>query len=214
MISHNGALAQLVERLLCKQDVRGSNPLGSTSSRAPKGALFRLVLWRSCLKHGLAFVRDDGDMTRPPQLHRIATPEAMETWRASSLTMHERAVLRRGEDDWLSPADIVSVLVESGLQNPHVITEQAMDIFVRLVARGDVRAGRIDSTSFIPTDAEPATVIETCVAEWRALAPRLPGPGEITWLDLAQDQPRSKPAHGPYELGRKQPTTDCETLEV
>ena len=28
-----GALAQLVERLLCKQDVIGSNPLGSTNSR-------------------------------------------------------------------------------------------------------------------------------------------------------------------------------------
>ena len=27
-----GALAQLVERLLCKQDVNGSNPLGSTIS--------------------------------------------------------------------------------------------------------------------------------------------------------------------------------------
>jgi hypothetical protein len=27
-----GALAQLVERLLCKQDVNGSNPLGSTKS--------------------------------------------------------------------------------------------------------------------------------------------------------------------------------------
>jgi hypothetical protein len=29
-----GALAQLVERLLCKQDVNGSNPLGSTKSPA------------------------------------------------------------------------------------------------------------------------------------------------------------------------------------
>ena len=29
----DGALAQLVERLLCKQDVIGSNPLGSTNSR-------------------------------------------------------------------------------------------------------------------------------------------------------------------------------------
>ena len=29
----SGALAQLVERLLCKQDVIGSNPLGSTISR-------------------------------------------------------------------------------------------------------------------------------------------------------------------------------------
>lgn len=153
----------------------------------------RLAAMDSCLKRGRTSVRDDGDMTRPPQLHRIATPEAMETWRASSRTMHESAVLRRGEDDWVSPADIVSVLVESGQQNPHAITDQAIDIFARLVARGNVRAGRIDSTRFIPTDAEPKTVIETCVAEWRAMAPRFPRPGEITWLDLARDQLQSNP---------------------
>ena len=37
-----GALAQLVERLLCKQDVIGSNPLGSTiiqhDQKAPFGS--------------------------------------------------------------------------------------------------------------------------------------------------------------------------------
>src|SRR5690606_29742676 len=31
-----GALAQLAERLLCKQEVRGSNPLGSTSPEQEK----------------------------------------------------------------------------------------------------------------------------------------------------------------------------------
>lgn len=31
LTSEFGALAQLVERLLCKQNVRGSNPLGSTN---------------------------------------------------------------------------------------------------------------------------------------------------------------------------------------
>jgi hypothetical protein len=31
-IASYGALAQLVERLLCKQDVNGSNPLGSTKA--------------------------------------------------------------------------------------------------------------------------------------------------------------------------------------
>ncbi len=40
-----GALAQLVERLLCKQDVIGSNPLGSTrcfsSALTPVGLLER-----------------------------------------------------------------------------------------------------------------------------------------------------------------------------
>lgn len=67
-------------------------------------------------------MRDDGDMTRPLQPRRIATPEAMAQWRASSPTEHERAVLLRGEDDWLSPADIVSILLESGLQNAGEIT--------------------------------------------------------------------------------------------
>ena len=32
-LSPNGAIAQLVERLLCKQDVDGSNPSGSTIKR-------------------------------------------------------------------------------------------------------------------------------------------------------------------------------------
>jgi len=33
----NGAIAQLVERLLCKQDVVGSTPSGSTTRHAPRG---------------------------------------------------------------------------------------------------------------------------------------------------------------------------------
>ena len=35
--SLSGAIAQLVERLLCKQDVGGSNPSGSTSLRLLNG---------------------------------------------------------------------------------------------------------------------------------------------------------------------------------
>ena len=37
-----GALAQLVERLLCKQDVNGSNPLGSTMPYTGMLPLFRV----------------------------------------------------------------------------------------------------------------------------------------------------------------------------
>lgn len=33
MINEKGGIAQLVERLLCKQDVSGSNPLTSTKER-------------------------------------------------------------------------------------------------------------------------------------------------------------------------------------
>ena len=40
-----GALAQLVERLLCKQDVIGSNPLGSTG---PTGSFAYRARIRNC----------------------------------------------------------------------------------------------------------------------------------------------------------------------
>ena len=38
-----GAIAQLVERLLCKQDVDGSNPSGSTIYSFLKGPIAQLV---------------------------------------------------------------------------------------------------------------------------------------------------------------------------
>ena len=34
MINEEGGIAQLVERLLCKQDVSGSNPLTSTKKKS------------------------------------------------------------------------------------------------------------------------------------------------------------------------------------
>ena len=52
----DGALAQLVERLLCKQDVNGSNPLGSTiSNMIRKHSLFFLVLLGRAHDTGHAF---------------------------------------------------------------------------------------------------------------------------------------------------------------
>ena len=37
--THDGAIAQLGERLLCKQDVVGSIPSGSTTSIRPEGQI-------------------------------------------------------------------------------------------------------------------------------------------------------------------------------
>ena len=44
-----GAIAQLGERLLCKQEVTGSIPVGSTSSAPPVSARLSIVL--SCAVH-------------------------------------------------------------------------------------------------------------------------------------------------------------------
>lgn len=57
-----GALAQLVERLLCKQEVRGSIPLGSTKRNAPAVGRFALC--------GLVAIRSTGVPAAPVPPHR------------------------------------------------------------------------------------------------------------------------------------------------
>ena len=50
--SKSGGLAQLVERLLCKQEVSGSNPLSSTSDRDTNNSVFKDL---SCKDQELIF---------------------------------------------------------------------------------------------------------------------------------------------------------------
>ena len=44
--SKSGGLAQLVERLLCKQEVSGSNPLSSTSDRDKNNLVCKDLLYK------------------------------------------------------------------------------------------------------------------------------------------------------------------------
>ena len=63
----SGALAQLVERLLCKQDVIGSNPLGSTiiPDMISKRVLRFLVLSDALLLGAFNIVQRDNQRCRP-----------------------------------------------------------------------------------------------------------------------------------------------------
>src|SRR3989344_5911807 len=44
---HSGPVAQLVERLICNEEVTGSNPVGSTKYRNIPPARDFLILWKS-----------------------------------------------------------------------------------------------------------------------------------------------------------------------
>lgn len=115
---------------------------------------------------------------------RIATDAAMEQWRAAEPTAAEISLLDAADDDWLSPADVVSYLVSAGVSDGAEIAVRGIDLMARLVARGDVVAGHVGADGFRPDGADPADVIEHIATVWRALAPRKPAPGQIAWFDL------------------------------
>lgn len=113
-----------------------------------------------------------------------ATPEAMAAWSASAPSEIELAVLDAAADDWVSPGDVVSALLRSGVQDDEVVEQQGIETLSRLLARGDLEAGWIDEEGFRPVQDPPEVVIEHVATVWRALGGRRPGPGQISWFRL------------------------------
>ena len=95
-------------------------------------------------------------------------------------------MLVAADDDWATPADVVSALVGRGVREPREIARHGIPALARLVARGDLRAGSIGAAGFVPSGDAPATTIEHVAALWTALGEigRMPGPGQIAWFDL------------------------------
>ena len=117
---------------------------------------------------------------------RRATPEAMAEWASTAPDAVEQDVLVAADDDWVTPADVVSALVERGVCEPREIARRSIPALARLVARGDLRAGSIGADGFVPSGDDPASSIEHLAALWTALGEigRMPGPGQIAWFDL------------------------------
>lgn len=130
----------------------------------------------------------DGTSTATPPGDRIiATTEAIAEWRQSEPSDLERELLHRAALDWVTPADIQSILMESGITDPHEICELGVELFARLVMRGDLVVGAITERRFEPSLAEPADDIEVAAHMWRALAPQLLSPGQICWLNTPDE---------------------------
>lgn len=115
---------------------------------------------------------------------RVATPDAMATWASSSPDEIETVLLAAAADDWLSPGDVVSALVRSGVTEDGEIEERGIHALARLLARRDLVAGSIDETGFHRAPEPVEEVIEHVATVWRALGGRRPGPGQIAWFDL------------------------------
>ncbi|MGY5765017.1 hypothetical protein ACXET9_07450 [Brachybacterium sp. DNPG3] len=124
---------------------------------------------------------------------RVATTEAMATWADASPDEVELAVLEAALDDWVTPADAVSELVEREVHDPREIARRGTTTLARLVARGNLEPGSIGEHGFVPAADDAAASIEHMAVLWSALGGigRMPGPGQITWFRLTE-QGRSR----------------------
>ncbi|HHX48030.1 MAG TPA: hypothetical protein GX718_11765 [Brevibacterium sp.] len=133
--------------------------------------------------------RADGHIGRRPATGpRFATPQALDEWAASSPDEVEQAVLNAAADDWVSPGDVVSALLRSGVSDDREIERRGIDVLARLLVRGDLVAGSIDDTGFHPAPEPVEAVVEHVGTVWQALGGRRPGPGQIGWFDLPPEE--------------------------
>jgi hypothetical protein len=136
---------------------------------------------------GLVAARDGRVGTRPRTPGpRFATAEAMAEWTSTTPDAIEQDVLDAADDDWVTPADVVSALVERGVQEPQQVARHGVLALARLVARGDLEAGTVGEDGFVRASEDPSASIEHLAALWSALGGigRLPGPGQIAWFSL------------------------------
>lgn len=117
---------------------------------------------------------------------RFATDNALYTWVRSEPTPIEIELLESAEDDWLSPGDVVTALLRTGLTDDTEIRSRGIDLLARLMARADVVAGHVGTEGFTSTNDPVPAVIEHVGTVWSALSGRQPGPGQIAWFDLTE----------------------------
>lgn len=116
---------------------------------------------------------------------------ADETGRGERLDQLEAALLERAELDWLGAGDVVSVLIEHGITDHAAIRDRGVAMLERLLRRGDLVAGALEDTGFVPTGEAPEDVAARVGPAWDALGAEWPRQGDIAWFDLtAQGQRR------------------------
>lgn len=149
--------------------------------------------WALVGEEGLAVAaRPDGAVgLRKRQGPTYATPETMQSLITSAPSDIEMELLRRADDDWISPADANDILLGHGIESPDERTEQGIAAFANLIGRGELQLGVIGDEGFDPSTAGLETDIELLARTWRALSPRDLNPGQIGWFTMT-DAGRSR----------------------
>ena len=91
-------------------------------------------------------------------------------------------VLKRGLEDWIQAAEVVSVVQSSAVAEVCLdVRRVALEVIVELVRRELMKAGCLTVDGFVEWDMAPSKAAERIVEAWLASG-LLPGLGEICWL--------------------------------
>lgn len=91
-------------------------------------------------------------------------------------------VLKRGLEDWIQAAEVVSVVQSVAVAATCLeVRRVALEVIVELVRRELMKAGCLTLDGFVEWAMTPSDAAERIVEAW-STSDRLPGLGEICWL--------------------------------
>lgn len=92
-------------------------------------------------------------------------------------------LLARAAEDWVSAAEVISLVRRSGVTDPSTLRDLAVGLVARLLAEGLVVAGDFDGVQHVPWPLQEGDAMYRVAAEWAAVEDPFVMPGAIFWLD-------------------------------
>lgn len=183
--------ARLIGQVIARAEVRADGALALAMAFEDGSSPLEVAIappWDAAALRGagVAAASPEAIAVRPAGAPIIATDAAMRAWAAAPVDELDLDLLRRAEDDWLSPADVASALAERGVFGAGALCEQGVDRLARCIARGDLRVGSLAAGGFVPSQDAPDEVIELVGAMWGALSDRHVLPGQISWFEITE----------------------------
>ncbi|MGL5930112.1 MAG: hypothetical protein ACRCY8_14365 [Dermatophilaceae bacterium] len=98
----------------------------------------------------------------------------------------EENLLARAAEDWVSAAEVIDLVRQSGASAPDDLRDLAVGVIARLLLTGSLIAGDLDDSTHVPWNCSAAEAVARIVERWVTYRDPRVMPGEIVWLDTTQ----------------------------
>ncbi|MFE4194429.1 hypothetical protein ACFRJ9_01050 [Paenarthrobacter sp. NPDC056912] len=98
-------------------------------------------------------------------------------------------ILARASEDWVSPFEVIRICKRSGLRNEEDLLDLAIGIIARMLTRGLLLAGDIESkVGHRPWNCDSGQAMSRIIEEWCAYPNPFDVPlGEIAWFAVTSE---------------------------
>ncbi|MFP4513022.1 MAG: hypothetical protein ACLFRV_08770 [Acidimicrobiales bacterium] len=94
-----------------------------------------------------------------------------------------RALLERGQDDWVMAADVAWIARDvGGAESDDEVRDKSVELIDAVLRDEMMRIGDVTDGGFFPWDADTDQALRRVEASWRDLG-RFPDLGEVCWLE-------------------------------